>query len=581
MKFSQMIPAALLLAAPLLSACATLPDAASSDTLDLRIAGLNDFHGNLEPIRRPLTVQFTNGESTTVATGGAAWLAATVDEIRSQSPYSMAISAGDLIGGSPLVSSLFLDEPAIGVMNRIGIDFNAVGNHEFDRGAEELSRIQYGGCQQFTLRTPCQVESPYEGADFTFLAANVVRANGRTLFPAYGTKTFEVGKDTVTVAVIGLTLTETPTLVTPSGVEGLDFRDEAQTINALVPLLQGQGIETIIVSIHQGLYQNLPVDAAGCEGISGPLLAIIDELDPAVDLVISGHTHQRYVCDYSEIDPERRLLATSAGYGGAFVTDITLQIDRATGDVKQASAVNRVVQSVGFGRDGNALAADARLDQVSPDAEVAAYVAQYVEAASDVAARPVGKISGPAPKPGPATEETQLGNLIADAQLAATRANGADIALMNNTGIRTALTPAEDGTVTFGDIYSVQPFGNTLITRTFTGAQLLALLEQQFDDEGFVQTFSPSANLAYSYDMSRPVGSRVVTAEFEGNPIEPTARYRITVNSFMAAGGDSFTVLKDGTDSTTGPLDLDAFEAYLRETAIRELPATGRVTEIK
>jgi len=247
----------------------------------------------------------------------------------------------------------------------------------------------------------------------------------------------------------------------------------------------------------------------------------------------------------------------------------------ATHDVVGVTADNVVVQS--------AAPQDANPDFATliPRNDLTEYVARYSNAASAAEQRPVGRISGNPAAPGPATEETQLGNFIADAQLFATRDAGAQIAFMNNSGIRGAgLEPAADGTITFGSIYAVQPFGNTLVTKTFTGAQLRALLEQQFDDDGFVQTFSPSEGFALVYDMSRPVGSRIVSVTLDGKPIDPLADYRVTMNSFLAAGGDSFTVFKDGTDVVTGPVDLDAIEAYLAGKDMVALPATGRITAV-
>ncbi|WP_232843126.1 bifunctional metallophosphatase/5'-nucleotidase [Allopontixanthobacter confluentis] len=572
-------------AALFLSACATIPapvsPAQTPQTATVRIIGLNDFHGNLEPFPRLSQVPVADGKSEQAQLAGAAYLASAVAEARTQNAYNMVIAAGDLIGASPLASSIFLDEPTIGAMNRIGLDFNAVGNHEFDRGWQELQRMQNGGCTQYTLRQPCQVEQPFPGAKFRFLAANVIMPGGETLFAPYGIKRFGTGAAQVSVGVIGLTLKDTPSLVTPSGVDGLTFLDEADTINALVPRLEAEGADAIVVSIHQGLSTEVGVNDKSCGGVSGALLDILARLDPRVDVVISGHTHRAYVCDYSAIDPSRKFLVTSAGYGGSLLTDIALTVDLARNDVIAASADNVVVQSQGRDAAGAPVPANPAFRQYAPDPQVAEYVSTYVAASREAAQRPVGKVSGSAADPGPATEETQLGNLIADAQLFATRAQGAQIAFMNNSGVRTPMNAAADGTVTYGDIYSVQPFGNTLITKSFTGAQLLALLEQQFDDDGFAQTFSPSEGFAMRYDMRRPSGSRLVAASLDGKPINPAATYRVTMNSFLAAGGDGFTVFADGTNVVTGPVDLDAMEAYLRAVPLRQLPETGRVTEAK
>ena len=561
-----------LFAALALAACATTPSLEPGpaptppETVTVRVVGINDFHGNLEPIRRPFTYVHSDGSTEQVQVGGVAALGALVGNLRGTSSYSMVVSAGDLISASPLVSSLFLDEPTVTAMGRLGLEFSAVGNHEFDRGWRELKRMQDGGCQQLTMRAPCQVEQ-FAGASFTILSANVAFAeSGETLFPAAGLKRLDGPDGEVAIGVIGLTLKDTPTLVTPGGVEGLVFSDEAQAINRQVQPLLDQGASAIVVAIHQGLYSDLPPDAPGCEGIRGPLLEILGQIDPRVDLVISGHTHQTYVCDFAAIDPARRFLVTSAGYGGTFVTDIVLTIDPARGDVIASTARNVLVRSDGASAE-------------AIDHDLAAYVARYAEAARDVAGRPVGRIAGEGRKPGPATEETSLGNAIADAQLFATRDAGARIAFMNNSGIRADLTPAADGTVSFGDIFAVQPFGNQLVTRRYTGAQLLALLEQQFDDEGFVQTFSASHGFALTYDMGRAAGARVVSASLDGQPIDPAASYRGTMNSFLAAGGDSFTVFTLGEDSVVGPVDLDAFELWLGQEPARTLPPTGRITD--
>ena len=584
-----MIRIALTLSAALaLSACSAYPKPETASVasigqaqaaVPLRIVGLNDFHGNLEPLRRPIRVTEADGASNEVYVAGAAYLATAVAETRAQNDHSLVIAAGDLIGGSPLTSSIFLDEPAIGAMNRIGLDFNAVGNHEFDRGWKELKRVQNGGCEKHTMREPCAVEE-FTGAGFAFLAANVIQQDGTTLFPAFGTKSFGDGAQQITVGVIGLTLKDTPTLVTPSGVAGLSFDDEAASINRAVDQLAASGADAIIVSIHQGLYTEVGYNDKSCGGVSGPLIDILKQVDPRVDLVISGHTHRAYVCDFAAIDPSRAFWVTSAGYGGSMLTDILLEVDPAAGDARVVKADNIVVVSDNpAAQPGEAFAWPGRYRRWSPDPEVAAYVERYVDASKQAASRAVGKISGPADKKG-GTDETALGNLIADAQLFATQEAGAQIALMNNSGIRTALVPQADGTLTYGDIYAVQPFGNTLITKSLTGAQVLALMEQQFDDEGFVQTFSPSRGFALSWDMNRPAGSRVVSLTLDGQPIDLAATYRVTMNSFLAAGGDSFTVFTQGTDATTGAVDLDAMEAWLATGDMVVLPPLGRMRNL-
>lgn len=567
-----------------LSACATIPEPVpanapknAAEPVTVRIIGLNDFHGNLEPLPRAAKLTMPDGREEAVPVGGAAYLATAINEHRAKSEHSLVISAGDLISASPLVSSLFLDEPTIGAMNRIGLTFNAVGNHEFDRGTQELLRMQDGGCEKHTLRDPCRVEQ-FTGAEFGFLAANVTKEDGATLFPPYGVRRFGTGASEVAIGVIGLTLEGTPGIVTPSSVAGLTFSDEADSINALIPKLTAQGVDAIVIAIHQGLNTVAGYNDKNCDALSGPLVEILGRLDSQVDLVISGHTHQAYVCDYSQVDPARAMLVTSAGSGGAMLTDIVLTIDPLAGEVIAYAADNVVVQSPRFDAAGTQLAANPAFPLAEADAEIAAYVSRYAEAAKSEASRPVGKISATAERGG---GDSPLGNLIADAQLAGTRSAGAQIAVMNAGGIRAPLIAGADGTVSYGDIYSVQPFGNTLITKTFTGAQLLALLEQQFRADGQIALLSVSNGFAFRYDPARPLGQKIISATLEGNPLDPAATYRVTMNSFLASGGDGFSIFDAGTDSVTGPLDLDAMEEYLRAVPIRELPETGRIVEIK
>lgn len=571
----------------LLGACATVPSAEPSPTrssqgsipeaatpVTVRIIGINDFHGNIEPPSRAFTVRGSGDESVRAPAGGGAYLASAIAATKAKNEHSMVISAGDMIGGSPIASSLFLDEPTIGVMNRIGIDFNAVGNHEFDRGAVELQRIQNGGCEKNTLREPCQVEQ-YAGADFQFLAANVTSQDGQTIFPAYGVKRFGSGASEVAVGVIGLTLEDTPTLVTPSGIKGLTFAEESGAINALIPRLKAEGADAIIVSIHQGLFTEVGYNDSSCGGVSGALLEILAKLDPSVDLVISGHTHRAYICDHGSIDPSRGFLVTSAASAGTLLTNIAMTIDPQSGTVVSLEANNIVVQNEGTGEGARAVAPLPEFTTYAPDADIAAYVARYTEAASEFANRSVGRIAR-APSQSPNRRDSPVGNLIADAQLAATKEAGAQIAFMNSGGVRDDLHPSEDGTITFGQIYTVQPFSNTLITKTFTGTQVLALLEKQVD--GTTRgSLLVSDGFTYSLDMTREPGARVSAAALHGKAIERDATYRVTMNSFLSSGGDGFETFKQGTDAVVGPLDLDALEAWIAAVDIRMLPAMGRV----
>lgn len=565
---------ALLVSALLLAGCATTARPPLAP-VTVGIAAINDFHGALEPPRQSVGVADGQGGTVQVPAGGAAWLASAVDSVRGKYPNHLTVSAGDLISASPLASSLYLDEPAVGVANRIGLDFNAVGNHEFDRGRAELLRMQSGGCAQHTARAPCQLET-FGGAKFRFLAASTLTETGQTLFPATALRSFGTGRAKVTVGLIGLTLEGTPDLVAPAGVKGLRFANEAATINALVPKLRAKGAAAVVVLIHQGGNQAAGAGPNDCTDLAGEIRKIVDRLDPGVDLIVSGHTHKAYVCDYAAYDPARPILLTSAGNNGQMVTDIALEIDPRARRVVARRAANVIVQSVPFTGARGTVANTALAPQFAPRADVAAYVATYVGAAKAFAQRPVGKLAAPA-------SNRELGELIADAQLAATRSAGAQIALMNPFGVRApwSLVPQADGSVSFGDIYTIQPFNNVLMTQTFTGAELKAILEQGFDANGPEQVLLPSAGFAFSYDRTRPVGDRIVAMTLDGRPIDPAADYRVASNNFLAQGGDSFTLFAKGRAATVGVSDLDALEAWLKGAAPRAVPAGERAVEVK
>ena len=316
--------AAVLLTSACAAPMASRPGAqATAEPVTVGIIGINDFHGAIEPPKQsvflpnhPVPGARDANEVVGVPAGGAAWLASAIDQVRARYPNNVVVSAGDMISASQFASSLYLDEPTIGVMNRIGVDFNAVGNHEFDRGRAELLRMQNGGCEKHTSRQPCQLEQ-FPGAQFRYLAASTKTESGDTLFPATGLKTFGEGERKVTVGFVGLTLKGTPDLVAGDGIKGLTFADEAETINAAVPLLRAQGADAVVVLIHQGgktdRFTNEFDNQPGCDGLKGEITGILDRLDPGVDVAVSGHTHWAYVSDYGTINPAMPILLTSAG----------------------------------------------------------------------------------------------------------------------------------------------------------------------------------------------------------------------------------------------------------------------------
>ena len=566
--FSRLVAIALVSA---LSGCATLPRAALAP-VEVGVVAINDFHGALEPPKQAVTAPDEHGGTVAVPAGGAAWLASAVDSVRAKYLNHLTVAAGDLISASPLASSLYLDEPAVGVMNRIGLDFSAVGNHEFDRGRDEILRLQNGGCAQYTSRQPCALE-PFGGATYRYLSASTLTENGKPLLAATGLKSFGKGRGKVTVGLIGLTLKGTAQIVVPDGITGLTFADEADTINALVPRLKASGADAVVVLIHQGGGQEPDSDPNGCAGFAGDIRPILDKLDDRVDLVVSGHTHRAYVCDYATLNPAKPFLLTSAGNNGKLVTDIRLAIDPATRRVVAKSARNLIVQSQAFKGAKGEVPTTAAYPQFAPRPDIAAYVERYVAATRDFSARPVGLLAAPA-------SGRILGQLIADAQLAATQAAGAQIALMNPGGVRAALVPRDGGALTFGDIYAAQPFGNTLVTQTLTGAELRTAIEQSLSSDSDPHNAIPSQGLTYIYDSRNPVGSRVVTLTFQGRPVDPAAAYRVTTSNFLASGGDGYVVLKALREAVQGGVDLDALEAWVKGATPRAVPEQARAVDI-
>ncbi|SLJ94799.1 bifunctional metallophosphatase/5'-nucleotidase [Novosphingobium mathurense] len=564
----------------LLSACA-IPRAIEQTAapVEVGIIAINDFHGALEPPKASIGASDGNGGMVAVPAGGAAWLASAVDSLKAEHPNNVVVAAGDLTSASQLASSLHLDEPAVGVMNRIGLEFNAVGNHEFDRGWKELQRLQDGGCEKYTRLQPCQLEQ-FKGAGYRYLAASTYKPDGSTLFPATGMKTFGSGAGKVTVGFIGLSLREVPTLVAPEQIRGLTFGDEAEAINREVPRLKAAGADAIVVLIHQGGKTTGESDPNGCEGLNGGILPILTRIDPRVDVVVSGHTHWAYVCNYGEIDPSRPILLTSANVYGKAVTDITLTIDPASHRVLAKQAHNVIVQSQAYSSGRGAVANTALYPAFQPRADVSAYVARYVHNAQAQVSRPVGHLSGPASKS--ANEGMtggSLGSLIADAQLAASREAGAQIAFTNPFGIRAPIDPGPDGEVTFGQVYAVQPFNNTLVTMTLTGAQVREVIEDGLSRAKVQQVLAPSANVRFAYDLRRPAGERLLSLTVDGKPVDPQADYRVTVNNFLAEGGDGFATFTKGRDVRKGMVDSDAFQQWIGAVPVRQVPHEPRAIE--
>lgn len=514
---------------------APAPTAAGGSVL-VQVLAFNDFHGNLA-VPKPWKT-----EAGKVDSGGVAYFGAHLARLRATNPNTVVVSAGDLVGASPLTSSLFHDEPTVEAMNRIGLDLNAVGNHEFDEGPQELLRLAKGGCHP---KDGCRSGHDFEGAKFGFLAANVFDdETGQTIFPSHDVRTF----DGVRVAFIGMTLEATPDFVPPV-VGGLRFADEAETTNGLVKKLQADGVEAIVVIVHEGGFA--PGDYDGCGGLSGPIVDVVQRLDRAVDLVVTGHTHQAYNCEVEG------LRVTSAGSYGRLVTDIDLEIDRATGEVTALTAKNLLVTH-----------------DVPADPGLKTLLDTYTEAAAPLARREIGVLAAPIAKPTNDAGESPLGSVIADGQLFATQAadkGAAELAFMNTGGIRTGLDRA--GTTTYEDLFSVHPFGNLLVTMSLTGQHILEALQGQWGKER-VRFLQPSHTVRYVW-RDAPPHVRAEDVTIGGAPLDLTRTYRVTLNDYLVNRG----VFAKGTDRLTGVVDIDALEAYLSAKSPLSPPEPGRIAK--
>jgi 5'-nucleotidase len=591
----------------LAAALLALPAVATAKQSDthVQLLAINDLHGHLAP-NTPGTIQVgccnpvvnssgvqTGWTQKTVPAGGIAYLATRIKSLRAGSPNTITVGAGDLIGASPLVSALFHDEPTIEALNSIGMDVSGVGNHEFDEGVDELLRMRYGdqhggdGCHPVD---GCQDDTPFGGSIFEYLAANVFFAGtDTTILPPYEVR--KVGN--AKVAFIGLTFEGTPTVVTPSAVEGLEFRPEVQTVNALVDELRHeQGVKAFVVLLHQGGAQQPPAppsspattptgneytDVNRCVNFNGPeMQQIAAGLDPRVSVIVSAHTHQPYVCQMSG------KLVTSAASFGRVVTDIDLTIDHQSKSVSAATATNRIVTQ-----------------DVPQDADAKAILDKYTALSAPLANQVIGTITEDirsardTPSGQNAAGEQPMGDVIADAMLEATTPTdfgGAVAAFMNSGGVRAGLLFSQSpggeppGAVTYGEAFTVQPFGNTLVVKTCTGQQIYDVLNQQFNNPatGSNRIMLPSANVRYQWTTVG--GPHVVdgTVSFDGGAtfIDKAAPYRVVVNNFMADGGDNYTVFRSCTDPLGGDVDLDAFARYLGTHRPLAPPPLNRISKV-
>jgi 5'-nucleotidase len=575
--------------------------------MPIQLLSFNDFHGNLEAPSGSSgrnvvghSIDTTTGKpvDVTADAGGVEYLATHLAKARQGHRNSLTVAAGDLIGASPLLSAAFHDEPSIEAMNKLGLDVTSVGNHEFDEGYKELQRMDRGGClddgaEGENNQNSCPGAHQFRGAKFDYLAANVKYAGTKqTILPPYAIENVHGAK----IGFIGMTLKDTPSIVTASGVAGLEFTDEVQTANALVPVLRRKGVKAIVVLIHQGgtpdkqkwtdpatgtTYDVNPnydytCGKGGTLAAGSPILPIASALDPEIDMVVSGHTHQPYVCDVKDPAGRSRLLTSASSFGRLF-TDTELLYNRRTHDIVRGSVRGSNLQ---VSRD------------VEPDSGQTALIEMYKDLVEPIASKVIGHVSGDVTKTANEAGESALGDLIADAQLAdksvVTGGQTPVIAFMNPGGIRADLTAASSkygepaGDITYEEAFNVQPFNNYLVSMSLTGAQIYQLLKEQVSGPNLGVTNNKILQVSGGFTYQRGVGDAGPvegSVKLNGTPIDKAASYRIVTNNFLSDGGDGFPTFKDGTGKYFGGLDIDAFSTYLTAKSPYTPLVPSRITQ--
>ncbi|WP_405645639.1 bifunctional metallophosphatase/5'-nucleotidase [Streptomyces sp. NBC_00019] len=547
---------------------------------DVQLLSFNDLHGNLEPPSGSsgrVTELQADGTTKTIDAGGVEYLATHLREARAGNKYSITAAGGDMVGASPLISGLFHDEPTIEALNGLDLDVTSVGNHEFDEGAKELARLQKGGCHP---TAGCYTDEEFAGANFPYLAANVLNEKtGKPILKPY----WVWKKNGVKVGFIGVTLEDTPGVVSAEGVKGLKFKDEVETINKYAKELQRQGVKSIVALIHEGgapasASYNYDCDAPGAgDGVSGPIVDIAKNITPQVDALVTGHTHAAYACTINDPAGNPRTVTSAASFGRLY-TDTTLTYDRWTGDIARTAvkSANHVVTRT-----------------VAKATDMTELISRWNTLAAPIGNRAIGYISADIPSTG---TESPMGDLIADAQLAYGKQLDpeTDLALMNPGGVRAGLTYAAkgaegDGVVTYAEGFTVQPFSNTVNLQDFTGAQLVQVLQEQVSGSNLAspKILQPSSGLTYTLDLTKTGAERIVvdSIRLNGAAIDPAATYRVATNSFLAGGGDGITTLGLGTNDLVGADDLAALEQYLlansSATSPIAPPAANRITIVK
>ncbi|MCD0450367.1 bifunctional metallophosphatase/5'-nucleotidase [Actinocorallia sp. API 0066] len=555
-------------------------------SVPVRLLALNDFHGNLEPPTGS-SGRMVDEHGATVDAGGAAYVAAWMKRMTNKD--TIKVAQGDLIGATPLISAAYHDEPSVEFLGDIGVTVSSVGNHEFDEGYAELKRIMKGGSHPVDGPSPA---GRWKGAKYDYIGANVLLEKGRDLPKLPGMEVLKKIKkkrldalirqyglpalppiavrkvNGQQVGFIGAVTETTPTIVTASGIAGLKFAPVVRSAEFGSKLLKELGVEAQVLLVHEGdnVLTGQSPDACSTttdpDGSAGAGTEIATRVDPEIDLILSGHSHQAYVCTVKDPAGNDRLYSQGGSFGRV-ISQVDLKVFKKSGEIDRTSVKidNQIVT-----RD------------IPADAKTERFVQTWKDRVAAVANQPVGSLSADLTRTQTPSGESTLGNLIADAQLAATAAEGgAQIALMNPGGIRADLPYAPDGVVTYGEAFAVQPFNNLMQVVTLTGAQLDALLEQQWTPTR-TAVLLPSASLTYTATLTNPFGDRVSALKINGTPVDPAASYRVAANNFLVGGGDAFSTFTQATNLWSGPLDLDAFTNYLKTNSPVSPPPTTRIT---
>ncbi|MGG3468785.1 5'-nucleotidase C-terminal domain-containing protein [Neobacillus pocheonensis] len=495
--------------------------------IQLQLLGVNDFHGQLNITRK------FNGKDV----GRVEYLAAYLKQKKAKNKNTLLVHAGDMVGASAPVSSLLQDEPTIKVLNKLGFDVGTLGNHEFDQGVKEMMRLIHGGFHPTT--------GYFEGTQFPYICANVIDVKtGKSLLPPY--KIIKVND--IPIGFIGVVLDDTPSMVNSDGIKDIKFIDEVTAINQAVSQLKKQGVKAIIVLAHNEGRQTRPNGAP-----AGEIVEMAKKVDDEVDVMFAGHSHT-----FLNTEVDGKLLIQAYSYGTAF-SDVSVEIDPITKEIVSKKAEIVMVYQ----------------ESIKPDGEIKKMVEEYEAEVSSFVNEVVGKAADDIPASRNENGESALGNLIADSLR---KEMHSDFAFINPGGIRADL---HKGDITYGELLTILPFKRKLVKMTLTGEQIRLLLNQQWQP-GKLRMLQISG-LKYTWDSTKPVGSKVVDIfSADGTAIDPKENYTVTVNDYLADGGDNFTVFRKGTHKTAGPVDIDVFKKHVLQLTDPLTPLIeGRIKKIR